>query len=143
MTTLMTRGTWDPFAGLLADYGFQVPRYFEKQTEAFVPRFEVRETKDALILKADMPGVKSDNLDISVQANVLTISGNREQEAKTENETFHMVERLFGTFTRSFTLPEAVDTKHLEAELKEGVLTVILPKAPEAKPTRVQIKSGK
>ena len=143
MAALMTRGTWDPFAGLLAAYGFQVPRYFEKQTEAFVPRFEVRENKDALILKADMPGIKSDNLDISVQANVLTISGNREQEAKTDNETFHMVERLFGSFTRSFTLPEAVDTKRLEAELKEGVLTVILPKAPEAKPTRVQIKSGK
>ena len=141
MANLTTRGTWDPFAGLLAEYGFPVPRYDERRVEAFMPRFEVKETKEALVLKADLPGVKTDDLDVSVQANVLSISGKREQEATTNDEHVHMVERSFGSFTRSFTLPEAVDTKNLEAELKDGVLTVTLPKAPEAKPQRVQIKA--
>ena len=143
MANLTTRGTWDPFAGLLAEYGFPVPRYMEREAESFVPRFEVKETKEALILKADLPGVKTEDLDVSVQANVLSISGKREQEKKTEEEHFHMVERSFGSFTRSFTLPEAVDSKNLDAELKDGVLTVVLPKAPESKPQRVQIKAGK
>src|SRR5688572_21624259 len=134
MTNLMTRGTWDPFAGLLAEYGFPVPRYIERQAETFVPRFEVRESKDSLVLKADLPGVKTDDLDVSVQANVLSISGRRQHEKATEEEHVHMVERTFGSFTRSFTLPEGVDTKGLEAELKDGVLTVTLPKVPEAKP---------
>jgi HSP20 family protein len=143
MANLANRGTWDPFAGLLAEYGFPVPRYTEREVEAFVPRFEVKETKEALVLKADLPGVKAEDLDVSVQANVLTVSGRREQEQKREDEHFHMVERSFGAFTRSFTLPEAVDTKKLDAELKDGVLMLTLPKAPEAKPQRVQIKAGK
>ena len=143
MANLTTRGTWDPFAGLLAEYGFPVARYNERQAEVFSPRFEVRETKEALVLKADLPGVKADDLDVSVQANVLSISGKRELERKTEDEHFHMSERTYGSFTRSFTLPEGVDSKNLDAELKDGVLTLTLPKAPEAKPQRVQIKAAK
>lgn len=143
MANLANRGAWDPFAGLLAEYGFPVQRYGERELDTFVPRFEVKETKEALVLKADLPGVKADDLDVSVKSNVLSISGKREQEKKTEEEHFHMVERSFGSFTRSFTLPEGVDTKGLDAELKDGVLTVTLPKAPEAKPQRVQIKAGK
>ncbi|MBK7863666.1 MAG: Hsp20/alpha crystallin family protein [Archangiaceae bacterium] len=143
MANLANRGTWDPFAGLLAEYGFPVARYVERELEAFTPRFEVKETKEALILKADLPGVKTDDLDVSVHSNVLSVSGRREQEAKKDDEHFHMVERSFGAFTRSFTLPETVDTKALDAELKDGVLTITLPKAPEAKPQRVQIKVSK
>ena len=144
MANLMNRGTWDPFAGLLAEYGFPVTsRYADRQLENFAPQFEVKETKDALIVKADMPGVKADDLDVSVQANVLSITGRREQERKTEEEHFHMTERSYGTFTRSFTLPDGVDSKNLDAELKDGVLTLTLPKAPEARPQRVQIKAGK
>jgi HSP20 family protein len=142
MANLANR-SWDPFAGLLAEYGFPVQRFFDREVDGFVPRFEVKETKEALVLRADLPGVKSEDLDVSVQANVLTVSGKREQEKKATDETWHMVERMYGSFTRSFTLPEAVDTKGLDAELKDGVLTVTLPKAPEAKPQRVQIKSGK
>jgi HSP20 family protein len=144
MANLSSRGTWDPFAGLLAEYGFPVPGYVERrEVEAFVPRFEVKETKEALVLRADLPGVKADDLEVSVQANVLTVGGKREREQTREDERYHLVERTFGSFTRSFTLPEAVDTKALEAELKDGVLTLTLPKVPEAKPQRVQIKAGK
>lgn len=143
MGNLSTRNTWDPFAGLLAEYGFPVARYSERPVENFSPRFEVRETKEALVLLADLPGVKTEDLDVSVHTNVLSISGKREMESKTEGEHFHMTERSYGAFTRSFTLPEGVDTKNLDAELKDGVLKVTLPKAPEAKPQRVQIKAGK
>jgi HSP20 family protein len=93
------------------------------------------------VLKADLPGVKSEDIDVSVKGDLLTVSGKREQEKQTNEEHWHMVERSFGSFTRSFTLPEAVDTKALDAELKDGVLTLTLPKAPEAKPQRVQIKA--
>jgi HSP20 family protein len=125
----------------LAEYGFPITRYAERELDAFVPKFEVKETKDALVLRADLPGVKLEDLDVSVKGDLLTVSGKREQEKKTSEETWHMVERSFGGFTRSFTLPEAVDTKALGAELKDGVLTLTLPKAPEAKPQRVQIKA--
>ena len=144
MANLANRGTWDPFAGLLAEYGFPVPRYLERErAEAFVPRFEVKETKEALVLKADLPGVKTEDLDVSVHGNVLSISGKREQEQTKDDETWHMVERTFGSFTRSFTLPDGIDHRQLDAELKDGVLRVVLPKAPEAKPHRVQIKTAK
>ncbi|MBL8954922.1 MAG: Hsp20/alpha crystallin family protein [Myxococcaceae bacterium] len=139
----MTRGSWDPFAGLLADYGFPMRRYVERQAEAFAPRFEVRETKDALVLKADLPGVKTEDLDVQVQNNVLSISGKREHEATKDEEHVHLYERSYGAFTRSFSLPDDVDTKNLDAELKDGVLTLKLPKVPEAQPQKVQIKVAK
>jgi len=110
--------------------------------DSFIPRFEVKETKDALVLRADVPGVRSEDLDVSVQGNVLTISGKRHQEKTTEEEQYHMVERAFGSFIRSFTLADGVDSKRLDAELKDGVLTLFLPKAPETKPQKVQIKAG-
>jgi HSP20 family protein len=152
MANLTTRGNWDPFAGLtdlirwdpFKEAGYPVfQRYFEREASPFVPRFEVRETKDALIVKADLPGVKTEDIDVSVHGNVLSVSGKREQEKKTDDEQFHMVERSFGSFTRSFTIPDDIDSKKLEAELKEGVLTVTLPKGPEAKPQKVQVKASR
>ena len=138
MANLATRG-WDPFAGLLADYGFPVSRY----ADTYNAKFEVKETKDAIVLLADVPGIKSEDIDVSYKGNVLTVTGKREQEKTTEDEAFHMVERSYGSFTRSFTLPEGVDAKRLDAELKDGVLTVTLPKVPEAKPQKVTIKATK
>lgn len=152
MANLANRGTWDPFAGLtdlmrwdpFKEAGYPAfQRYFEREAAPFVPRFEVKETKDALLIKADMPGVKSEDVDVSVHGNVLTVSGKREQETKKDDEQYHMVERTFGSFTRSFTLPDDIDTKKLEAELKDGVLSLTLPKGPEAKPQKIQIKASK
>jgi HSP20 family protein len=150
MAGLARRGTWDPFQGLtnlmnwdpFKEYGgsFPMPRYFEREADAFVPKFEVRENKEALLVKADLPGVKSEDLDVSVHGNVLSITGKREWQKQTEEEQVHMLERSFGSFTRSFTMPEGIDAKRLEAELKDGVLTLTLPKAPEAKPQKVAIK---
>jgi HSP20 family protein len=131
---------WDP----LSEGAYPVfQRYFQREAAPFVPRFEVKETKDALFIKADLPGVKSEDVDVSVHGNVLTVSGKREQENVKNDERYHMVERTFGSFTRSFTMPDDIDSKKLEAELKDGVLTLTLPKGPEAKPQKVQIKASK
>ena len=81
-------------------------------------------------------------MDVSLSGNRLTVSGKREEEQRNEEENYFCCERSYGSFTRSFTLPDGIDTKKLDAELKDGVLTVTLPKAPEAKPQRVQIKAG-
>ena len=126
---------WDPFR----EMGFIRPGAEEGQ---FLPTFDVKETKDAYIFKADLPGVKESDLDISITGNRLTVSGKREAEEKQEGDTWYAYERSYGSFTRSFTLPEGIDPDHVRAELKEGVLTLYLPKRPEAQPKRVQLKSG-
>jgi HSP20 family protein len=124
---------WDPFAEM-------APSLAAREMQAFVPTFEVKETKDAYIFKADLPGVREEDLDITVTGTRLTISGKREAEARTENERFYAYERSYGTFTRSFTLPEGVKTEEVDAELKNGVLTIRVAKAPEHQPKKVSLK---
>jgi len=128
---------WDPFREL-ARTGLGS----REGGQAFIPTFEVKETKDAYVFKADLPGVKEENLDISLTWNRLTLSGHREEDKKDEGETYFTYERSYGSFSRSFTLPEGVDPDHVQAELKEGVLSVILPKKPEVQPKRIQLKAG-
>lgn len=110
-----------------------------EQSWNFVPAFEVKETKDAYIFKADLPGVKEENLDITLTGDRLTISGKRETEQQEESDRFYAYERSFGSFSRSFTLPEGVDVNNTTAELKEGVLHLRLPKVPEVQPKRIQV----
>jgi HSP20 family protein len=131
---------WDPFTDNPTTT-FQ--RYYDTAERRFTPRFEVRETADALVLKADLPGVKTDDLDVEIHGNVLTVSGEREQDNVTDQEQVHFVERHFGSFSRAFTVPEGIDAKNLAAELRDGVLTVTLPKGPEAKPHKIEIKVSK
>lgn len=123
---------WDPFAEMAPFVGQAELQY--------VPQFDVKETANSYIFKADMPGIKEADLDISLSGNRLTISGKREAEEKVENETWYAFERSYGSFTRSFTLPEGVDTEHVNADLKHGVLTLMLPKVPEAQPKKIAIK---
>lgn len=110
-----------------------------EQTWNFVPAFEVKETKDSYIFKADLPGVKENDLDITLTGDRLTISGKRETEQQEESDRFYAYERSFGSFSRSFTLPEGVDVNACNAELKEGVLMLRLPKLPEVQPKRIQV----
>lgn len=105
----------------------------------FVPAFEVRETKDSYVFRADMPGVKDAALDVNVAANRMTISGTRETEQVEESDTVYTEERTFGAFTRSFMLPEGADADHVQAALQEGVLTIAIPKAAEAKAGKTTI----
>lgn len=110
-----------------------------EQAWNFVPAFEVKETKDSYIFKADLPGVKESDLDITLTGDRLTISGKRETEQQEDSDRFYAYERSFGSFSRSFTLPEGVDVNSCNAELKDGVLHLRLPKVPEVQPKRIQV----
>jgi HSP20 family protein len=124
---------WDPFRGDWAGFG---------QNLEFVPRFDVKETKDAYVINADLPGVKDEALDLSLSGNLLTISGKREEERREEGESYYALERSHGSFTRSFTMPDGVDAESVTANLKHGVLTVRIPKKPEVQPKRIAIGKG-
>jgi HSP20 family protein len=129
---------WDPFRGSGAWERAIQP--FTREA-GFAPDFEVKETKDHYVFKADLPGVKDADLDISLTGNMLTISGKREAEHKEESDTFYAYERSFGNFTRSFALPEAADSDNVKAELKDGVLTIWLHKKAEMQPKKIAVKA--
>jgi HSP20 family protein len=112
-----------------------------RATSAFVPDFEVFERKDGYVFRADLPGVKQENLDITLTENRLTIGGHREAEERKEGERFYAIERSYGQFTRTFSLPEGVDAEHVRAELKDGVLTLVVPKRPEVQPRKITIRA--
>ncbi|WP_456457534.1 Hsp20/alpha crystallin family protein [Nitratifractor sp.] len=108
----------------------------------FVPAVNTRETEDAYYIEVDLPGVKKEDITIDVKDNVLTISGERKIEEERKEDDFYRVESIYGTFERSFTLPEDVDVDKIEAEAKDGVLTVKIPKAQsvEKTPKKIEIK---
>jgi HSP20 family protein len=103
---------------------------------------EVRETKDAFVFEADLPGVGADDIEIQLHGNRLTISGKREQEMENRDDRYYAYERSYGTFQRVFTLPEQADTEHIRSQLDNGVLTLVIPKKPGAQPRKIQIGSG-
>lgn len=105
----------------------------------FMPDFEVRETNDGLVFVADLPGVKEQDLDITMVGNRLRINGKREFEQENRGDTWYTAERAYGTFTRTFILPDGVQTDNCEANLENGVLTVRIPKAAQAQPRRISL----
>lgn len=106
------------------------------------PRVDIYENKDNLVIEAELPGMNPENVDISIENNVLTIQGKREFEKKDEGDNFHRVERHYGSFTRSFTLPPTVNSEDASADFENGVLKLSLAKREEAKPRRIEIKAG-
>src|SRR5581483_5983705 len=127
---------WDPF-------GEMTPLLKAEPILTFAPDFEVKETKDAYLFKADVPGVKENDIEVTLTGNRLTIAGNRSEEKEEKTETYYSAERKYGTFTRSYTLPEGADLEHLHADLKAGVLTVAVPKLPEVQPKKIAVKSAR
>jgi HSP20 family protein len=126
---------WDPFQ--------EMSRYWPSEAEVgFVPHFEVRETNEGFVFKADLPGIHEDDLDINLNGNRLTISGKREAEQRNESDRYYAYEVQYGSFTRSFTLPDGVDPDHVKADLKNGVLTLLVPKKAEAQPRKIAIGGG-
>jgi HSP20 family protein len=118
---------WDPF-------------FAGRQASAFVPAFEVKETTDSFVLRADIPGVEEKDLDVAVHNGVLTVSGSRSAEERKEGESYALYERQYGSFTRSFSLPDMADGERIEAKLENGVLTLTVAKKAEAKPRKISIK---
>ena len=113
-------------------------------TEAggFAPAFNIKETKDGFVFKADLPGIKEEDLEVTSTGNRVTISGKREAEKEEKDDTFYTYERSFGSFTRSFTLPDSADASHIKAELKNGELTVAVPKTPAAVAKKIPVGTG-
>lgn len=128
---------WDPFREMAPFPGFT-----GLEAASFNPSFEVTENKDSYLFKADLPGVKQDDIEITMTGNRLQISGKRESEQETKNDTIYTYERQYGSFARSFTLPEGADVDHAKSDLKDGVLTLVIPKKPGATAKRIAISSG-
>jgi len=126
---------WDPFAAFSSGAPELAP-------EMFAPAFDIKETKEGFVFKADLPGVKDHDLDIKLTDNRLTISGKRETEKTDKSDTYYAYERSFGSFSRAFTLPQGVDSNRVKADLKDGVLTLELPRKPEAQPKRIPVKTA-
>jgi HSP20 family protein len=106
---------------------------------AWNPRVDIYEDKERLVLEAELPGMTSDDFDISVENNVLTLKGERKFEKKTEGDNYHRVERSYGSFTRSFTLPQNVTSEGASADFDNGILKVSLPKREETKARKIEI----
>ncbi len=136
-------GLHEPFRNLADLLRWDPYRESAAWTEGleFAPSFEVKETDNAYVFKADVPGITEENLDIQLAANRLTISGKREPEKKEEKEVCHLAERRFGSFTRTFALPEEVSPAKVDAHLQAGVLTLTVMKSPEVRPTKIKVSS--
>jgi HSP20 family protein len=109
---------------------------------AFNPHFEVKETADRFVVRADLPGVEEKDVDVSLHNGVLSISGTRGSEQRQEGEAYYVHERQFGAFSRSFALPDTADGEKVEASLTAGVLTVTIGKRTEAKPRKIAFKKA-
>ena len=128
---------WDPFREMTPSWFGQPP------VEAtFSPAFEVKENQDSFLFKADLPGMKEQDVEVKLAGDRLTVSGKREAEREDKDDTYYAYERSFGSFLRTFTLPEGFDAEHVAAELKDGVLTIVVPKKPTAQAKTIAIKGG-
>ena len=147
--TVLTR--WEPFRDLSALQN-RMNRLFEAQygggreesltTGAFVPAVDIYEDEHSIQLKLEVPGIDEKDLDIKVENNVLSVSGERKLEKEEKEENFQRVERRYGSFTRSFTLPNTVSTDDIQADYDHGVLKIRLAKRAEAKPKQIKVSVG-
>jgi len=106
---------------------------------AWNPSVDIYENKNHIVLEAELPGMKREDFELSVENNVITLRGERQFEKNEDSDNYHRVERSYGSFTRSFTLPQTVSAEGATAEYKNGVLRVTLPKREEAKARRIEI----
>jgi HSP20 family protein len=116
--TMRSLLSWDPFREMAPFPAF------EDRAITFSPAFDVKETKAAYLFKADVPGIQDKDLEVTMTGNRLTVSGKRNEEKEETNDRYYTYERNYGSFSRSFTLPEGTDTEHLRASLDAGVLTI-------------------
>lgn len=144
MNTIMR---WEPFRNL-SSLQEQVNRLFESNfpsrgsestLTAWAPAVDVYETENELVIKADLPDVSEMDLDVRVENNMLTIHGERKFEQRVKEENYLRMERSYGSFSRSFSLPNSVNTEAIKAEYKDGVLNITLPKRAESKPKQVKV----
>ncbi|MEN8129462.1 MAG: Hsp20/alpha crystallin family protein [Pseudomonadota bacterium] len=143
----MSLTLWDPFREmeeLLDRYSRSARKSIAKSDDRtfeagdWMPLIDIDETEDAFAVKAELPGVDKEDVHIDIDNGVLTIRG--EKKVETEDKKHHRVECAYGSFVRSFTLPQSVDTDQVEAEYKNGVLNLTIPKLEAAKPKQIEVK---
>ena len=142
-TKLPVAAEWDPFRAVQDmmrwDPFREMSPLFAGEKGMFIPDVDVKETPLAYVFKADVPGMKEKDVEVSFTGNRLTLSGKREEERHEEKDTFFASERSYGAFTRTFTLPAGTVTEHASAEITDGVLTVTVPKMPEVQPKKIPV----
>jgi HSP20 family protein len=150
----MSVSRWDPFQDLLAIqdemnqlFGRAVGQGSGRsQSQAgermWAPALDISERKDAYVVTVEVPGIKAEDLDITLEDGLLTIKGERRFTQDSSDQQFHRVERRYGSFRRSITLPSQVRADQIEASFEDGVLEVIVPKAEEAKPKKITVRAG-
>ncbi|HEY1339984.1 MAG TPA: Hsp20/alpha crystallin family protein [Bryobacteraceae bacterium] len=137
----MSLSHFDPLANLrLFEDAFTRMLSEPRANRPWSPACDIYETENELVLKADLPDVDQKNIDVRVENQTLTISGERKFEREEESKGFHRIERSYGSFTRSFSVPNTFDTDKIAAGYKNGVLTVTLPKKEAAKPRQIKIE---
>jgi HSP20 family protein len=147
MTALMR---WDPFREL-EDMTDRLNRIFarpalrtngkETMTVAdWVPTVDISETEGEYLIKAELPEVKKDDVKVTLEDGILTIQGERRREKEEKTTKYHRVERSYGSFVRSFSLPDQVDENRVKAEFKDGMLNLHIPKSEQAKPRAIEVK---
>src|SRR5947209_4803802 len=148
--TVVTR--WDPFREfstlqdrmnrLFQDSFAQPGREESLTTSQFAPAVDVYEDEHNITLKIEVPGVEEKDIDIRVENNTLTVHGERKFENEEKEENYRRIERQYGSFTRTFTLPNTVDAEHVKAHYDKGILNIQLPKKAEAKPKQIKVNFG-
>jgi HSP20 family protein len=145
---VMSVSRWDPFQDLLAIQD-EMNQVFGRARQGqggggrvWAPALDISERKDAYVVTVEVPGVNPDDLDITLEDGLLTIQGERQFTQESTEQQFHRVERRYGSFRRSITLPSQVQADAIEASFENGVLEVVVPKAEEAKPKKISVKAG-
>jgi HSP20 family protein len=144
----MAMSRWDPFRELSSIQN-ELNRLFGRtftgevgeREAAWVPAVDIAETQERFLITAELPGVEPEDVDISVENSVLTLRGERKFYRETEEDDFHRIERRFGAFARSITLPSTADPERINASFDAGLLTIEVPKREEAKPRKIQVKA--
>lgn len=129
------------FDRAFGDFFAPSPTLRQAEESTWMPRVDIREHEDMILLEAELPGADKDSVKLEVKDGVLTLSGEKKREETQEKEGVYRSERVYGSFMRQFRLPESVDGEHIEASFRNGVLTVNLPKKPEATARRIEVKS--
>ena len=146
----MIPARWDPFREALSLQDrmnrifsdFQYRFGGDEPVGAWTPPVDIFEADGALVVRAEIPGVKREDIEVSVQNGALILKGERQKESELGDENVYRIERQYGTFARSFTLPTQVDASKIKATYRDGILEITLPKSAEAKPKKVEIHAA-